>query len=260
MFPIRDDNPQILTPVVTYGLIAATFATWLLAQGLGAAAPLARSVCELGLTPGELLGTVPVGTSVPLGRGYACTVTGDPHPLTLLSHMFLHGSWMHLLGNLWFLYVFGDNVEDAMGHGRFLVFYVACGLAAAAAQIVSAPASPTPMVGASGAIGGVMGAYVVLYPRVWVHLLVWLGFYVTRIAVPAYFMLGYWLVLQLIGGAFDRSEGGGIAFWAHVGGFAAGSALIFVFRRPELVSRHPQHGWRPSGPRRHWDRRRHSWS
>lgn len=190
-----------------------------------------------------------------------CVLGEAPAPATLLSHMFLHGGWMHLLGNLWFLCVFGDNVEDSMGHLRFLVFYLLCGLAAAAAQIAAAPTSNIPMVGASGAIGGVMGAYVILYPRVWVHLLVWLGFYVTRVAVPAYCMLGYWLLLQLIGGALSRGDGGGVAFWAHVGGFAAGSLLIFLFRKRALVERHPQHGWRrPTAARRQWDRGSRAWS
>lgn len=260
MFPIRDENPQVLTPLVTYGLIGLTLLAWLELQGLGASAALARSVCELGLVPGELLGTAAPGTRVPLGRGAECVLTGEPEPATLLTHMFLHGGWLHLLGNLWFLYVFGDNVEDAMGHVRFAVFYLVCGLAAAAAQMLSAPASSTPMVGASGAIGGVMGAYVMLYPRVWVHLLVWFGFYVTRVAVPAYFMLGYWLLIQLIGGAVSRSEGGGVAFWAHVGGFVAGAVLVFPFRNPLLLARHPYHGWRQRrGARRRWDRRSHAW-
>jgi membrane associated rhomboid family serine protease len=259
VFPIRDDNPQILTPIVTYGLIGLTLVAWARLQGLGGSEALASSVCQLGLIPAELLGSAAPGTRVPLGDGRVCVLAESGQPLTLLTHMFLHAGWMHLIGNLWFLWIFGDNVEDSMGHLRFLVFYVVCGLAAAAAQMLSAPGSSVPMVGASGAIGGVMGAYVILYPRVWVHLLLVLGFYVTRVAVPAYFMLGYWLLLQLLGGAFSGGEGGGVAFWAHVGGFAAGSVMIFVFRKPALVARHPQHGWRRAQARRHWDRRRHRW-
>jgi membrane associated rhomboid family serine protease len=159
--------------------------------------------------------------------------------------MFLHGGWFHLIGNMWFLWIFGNNVEDSMGHARFVVFYLLCGLAAAALQVATQPSSIVPMVGASGAIGGVMGAYVMLYPRVRVHMFVFLGFYVTTIAVPAIFMLGYWFLVQLIGGAstFGREEGGGVAFWAHVGGFAAGALLIYVFKKPALVNRHPYHGW-----------------
>ena len=131
-----------------------------------------------------------------------------------------------------------------MGHARFALYYLLCGLAAAGLQVAANPASPIPMVGASGAIGGVMGAYVMLYPRVRVHLLLWLGFYVTTVAVPAAFMLFYWLAVQLIGGATSLgSEGGGVAFWAHVGGFVTGALLVLLFRDPALVARHPYHGW-----------------
>jgi membrane associated rhomboid family serine protease len=132
--------------------------------------------------------------------------------------MFLHGSWMHLLGNMWFLWLFGNNVEDSMSRGRFVAFYLLCGLAAALLQVVVEPASAIPMVGASGAISGVMGAYLVLFPRVRVFTLVPLGFILTTIALPAWAMLIYWAVIQLFGG-FSRlgDEGGGVAFWAHVG-------------------------------------------
>jgi membrane associated rhomboid family serine protease len=143
-----------------------------------------------------------------------------------------------------------------MGHLRFVVFYVLCGLAAAALQVASSPASGVPMVGASGAIGGVMGAYIVLYPRVHVHLLVWLGFYVTTVAVPAVLMLGYWLLLQLLGGFGSLgAEGGGVAFWAHVGGFVAGALLIPLFRDRNLLEQRPYHGWsRQELPSRSWRR------
>jgi membrane associated rhomboid family serine protease len=155
-----------------------------------------------------------------------------------LTSMFLHGGWFHLIGNMWFLWVFGNNVEDSMGHVRFLAFYLLCGVAAAATQTFMNPSSPIPMVGASGAISGVMGAYIVLYPRVRVHMLVFLGIFITRIVVPAYLMLGYWFVLQLLGGGLASEEGGGVAFWAHAGGFLAGAILIHVFRDPELVEKH----------------------
>jgi len=240
VFPIRDENPGVLTPVVTAALVAANVAAWALVQGLGNEAALTRSVCSLGLIPGELLHTVRAGTHVALGPNASCVISSHPNWLTPLTSMFLHGGWFHLIGNMWFLWLFGNNVEDAMGHARFAIFYVLCGLAAAAAQVISNPGSSMPMVGASGAIGGVMGAYIVLYPRVPVHMLLILGFYVTTVAVPAYFMLGYWFLLQLIGGTASlASEGGGVAFWAHVGGFAAGALLIFVFRDPALLARHP---------------------
>jgi membrane associated rhomboid family serine protease len=244
MFPLRDDNPHFLTPVVTYGIIAANAAVWVLVQGLGTEPLLPTSVCRLGLIPGELLGRLPPGSELPLGPDFACVVQAGTAWFTPLSSMFLHAGWMHVIGNLWFLWIFGNNVEDSMGHLRFALFYLLCGLAAAALQVASQPDSGVPMVGASGAIGGVMGAYVVLYPRVRVHLLLVLGFYVTRAIVPAYFMLGYWFLIQLLGGAAALGRaGGGVAFWAHVGGFAAGALLIFPFRSRALVNRHPHHGW-----------------
>jgi len=244
MFPIRDENPHFLTPYVTWALITLNVAAWIFVQQLGSEVGLVRSICNLGLVPGELLQTVAPGTAVPLSERYACVVDAQGDWLTLLTHMFLHGSWLHLIGNMWFLWLFGNNVEDSMGHGRFVVFYLLCGLAAATLQMTFSPRSAIPMVGASGAIGGVMGAYVVLYPRVRVHLLVVLGFYVTTIAVPAGFMLLYWLALQLFGGftTIGREEGG-VAFWAHVGGFVAGALLVLVFRNRALVDRHPYHGW-----------------
>lgn len=244
MIPIRDDNPTLLTPYVTYGITVLTAVFWLLSQGLGNDPALTRSVCELGLVPGELLGTLPTGYAVQVGPQTQCVVTGNSDWTTLITHMFLHGSWMHLLGNMWFLWIFGNNVEDSMGHARFAVFYLLCGLAAAALQIMSDPSSGIPMVGASGAIGGVMGAYLVLYPRVNVHMLFWFGFFVTTFAIPAYWMLGYWFLVQMIGGVGSLgAQGGGVAFWAHVGGFVAGAVLILKFRDPVLLNKHPYHGW-----------------
>jgi len=244
MFPIRDDNPQLLTPYGTYAIIVLNALVWVFVQGLGDPSTVAASVCTLGLIPGELLQLVSPGTRVAVGPGMACVLGSDPNWLTPFTSMFLHGGWMHIIGNMWFLWVFGDNVEDAMGSVRFLVFYVLCGLAAAALQIAAGPGSEVPMVGASGAIGGVMGAYVLLYPRVRVHLLIILIVYVTTISVPAVFMLGYWFLLQLLSGlAAPPGAGGGVAFWAHVGGFVAGALLVLVFRKKSLLARHPYYGW-----------------
>jgi membrane associated rhomboid family serine protease len=256
MLPIRDDNPHFLTPVTTLGIIGLNALAWVLLQGVGTEPFLSRSVCRLGLIPGELLQTLPPGTSFPLGDGAVCVITAGPSWHTPLTSMFLHGGWLHIGLNMWFLWIFGNNVEDSMGHLRFAVFYVLCGLAAAALQVASSPASGVPMVGASGAIGGVMGAYIVLYPRVHVHLLVWLGFYVTTVAVPAVLMLGYWLLLQLLGGFGSLgAEGGGVAFWAHVGGFVAGALLIPLFRDRNLLEQRPYHGWsRQELPSRSWRR------
>src|SRR6476619_4170837 len=177
MFPYRDDNPTLATPIATLLLIGLNVVAWVVVQGMGAEPNLSRSVCELGLIPGEFLGRLPDGFSIPMSRTMACVIEGDPSWYTWLTHMFLHGGWFHLIGNMWFLWIFGDNVEDSMGHARFALFYLLCGLAAAGLQVAAWPSSPVPMVGASGAIGGVMGAYVMLYPRVRVHLLLWLGFY-----------------------------------------------------------------------------------
>ncbi len=257
MFPLRDDNPHFLTPYTTWALIGLNVAVWVFVQGMGSNPALVRSICTLGLIPGELLGTVPPGTTVPMGPGLTCVLSGGSGWYTALTSMFMHGGWMHIIFNMWFLWIFGNNVEDSMGHLRFAVFYILCGLAAAALQILAQPGSTVPMVGASGAIGGVMGAYVLLYPRVNVHLLIFLGFFVTVVAVPAVFMLGYWFLLQLLGGLSSvGARGGGVAFWAHVGGFVAGIVLIPVFRKPELVAMHPNYGWSAQNRRPGWRRLR----
>jgi len=239
MFPIRDDNPTLATPVITMVLIGLNVAAWILVQGMGAEPYLSRSVCELGLIPGEFLGRIPEGTTFPLSRELSCVIT-DRHVFTPLTSMFLHGGWLHLIGNMWFLWLFGNNVEDSMGHARYLIFYLISGLAAAATQTFINPSSAIPMVGASGAISGVMGAYIVLYPRVRVHMLIFLGFFITRAVVPAYLMLGYWFLLQILGGlpSLGGEDTGGVAVWAHAGGFVAGAVLIQLFKDPALVARH----------------------
>jgi membrane associated rhomboid family serine protease len=230
MFPIRDESPTQTRPFIVPILIALNAAAWVLLQGMGNDPALANSVCRLGLIPGELLGTVPVGAQVSLGPGLACAVDGESW-FTPISSMFMHGGWFHLLGNMWFLWVFGDNVEDAMGHGGFLLFYLLAGLAAAAAQTLSSPTSAVPMVGASGAIGGVMGAYAIRFPRHRIDVLFFFGFFIRVIPLPAWVMLGYWFVIQLLSGTVGPAEGGGVAFWAHIGGFAAGAALALPFMR-----------------------------
>jgi len=246
MFPYRDENQTQRRSVVTLAIIAANVLVWVLVQGAGSGMKLAESVCNLGLIPGELTGMLPPGTAFPLGDGLACLTDPGRAPAHLLTSMFLHGSWMHLLGNMWFLWIFGDNVEDSTTRPRFLAFYLLCGLAAAFAQVVADPSSEVPMVGASGAISGVMGAYLVLYPRVRVFALVFLGFFVTSIALPAWVMLLYWMGLQVLGGlaSFGRS-GGGVAFWAHGGGFLAGVLLVKVFARRDRVLAHQAAQWQP---------------
>lgn len=234
MIPIRDDNPTVHPTVIVYGLIALNAAAWVFVQGLGTYPRIIESVFEFGVIPGELLGLVPPGTRVPAGPGMEYVFEAVPNYLSVVTHMFMHGGWLHLIGNMWFLYVFGDNIEDALGSVRFALFYLACGLAALVLQTVTHPASTVPMVGASGAISGVMGAYIVLFPRAPVHMLVFFGFFFTRVVVPAFFMLGYWFLLQLLGGFFSMAgPGGGVAFWAHVGGFVAGMLLVRPFCDPE---------------------------
>jgi membrane associated rhomboid family serine protease len=249
VFPYHDENATERTPFVTMGLIAACGLAWVGVQGAGAEVPLATSVCNLGLIAGEVTGTLPPGVRFPLGDDLVCLTDQGRQLSTVLTHMFLHGSWMHLLGNMWFLWLFGNNVEDAMTRPRFLAFYVLCGLAAAGLQVMTDPRSAIPMVGASGAISGVMGGYLILYPRVRVFTIIPLGFFMQTIALPAWVMLIYWMALQFFGGisSIGAESGGGVAFWAHVGGFIAGVVLIKLFTRPDRVAEHRRHHWRPAG-------------
>ena len=244
MFPYHDENQTQRTPYVTMALIAMSTLAWLLAQGAGSEMALAQSVCELGLIPGELTQSIPVGTRFPMGEGMACLTDPGAQYSHVLTSMFLHGSWMHLLGNMWFLWLFGNNIEDAMTRPRFVVFYLVCGLAAAIAQVATNPNSVVPMVGASGAISGVMGAYLILYPRVRVWAMLPLGFFLMRVTVPAWGMLLYWAFIQLASGITTvGGEGGGVAFWAHIGGFVAGPVVLLLLggrRRPR-----PQPALRP---------------
>jgi membrane associated rhomboid family serine protease len=245
VFPYHDENQTQRPAVVTLTIIGLCVFVWLFVQGAGSTEALARSVCNLGLIPGELTGLARPGTSMPLGEGLVCVVDPGPEASNILWSMFLHGSWMHLIGNMWFLWLFGNNIEDSMTRPRFVAFYLLCGLAAALLQVFVEPDSAIPMVGASGAISGVMGAYLVLYPRVRVFTFVPLGFFITSIALPAWVMLLYWMLLQVLGG-FTRIGGeGGVAFWAHVGGFLAGLVLVKLFVRPDHVQAHRGHHWRP---------------
>lgn len=227
MFPLRDDNPAELFPVITIGLILVTATVWILVQGAGLSeGALVGSVCTYGAIPAELTGADGWSRS-------PCT-PGGLRWGALLTSMFLHGGWGHVVGNMWFLWIFGNNVEDSMGHLRFLLFYVVAGLVAAGAHALSEPASTLPMVGASGAISAIMGAYLVLYPRARVRTLLFLFVFITVVDLPAFVYLGYWFLLQLVGTQAPVAAGG-VAFWAHVGGFAAGVLLVFLFRNRQLV-------------------------
>jgi membrane associated rhomboid family serine protease len=243
MIPISDDNPTLRFPIVTVALLVLLGAVWIFVQGAGFNAEvLAASVCNWGLVPGELTGLAKVGTGVPLGEHVACLVDDDPRNiLTPLTSMFMHGGWLHLLGNGLYLWVFGNNVEDSMGRLRFIVFYLLCGLAAAATQIAVGPASPLPMVGASGAIAGVLGAYLILYPRARVNLLVFLFIFIRVIPVPAWVILLVWFGMQLLSGlpqlsSVQTAVSAGVAVWAHIGGFVAGVVLVRLFENRKLVA------------------------
>lgn len=244
MIPISDENPVLRTPVVTYALLAALVLTWVVVQGAGLdARTVAASVCNLGMVPAELTGRAPLGTAVPIGANMACVVDDQAiNWLTPLTSMFLHGGWGHLLGNCLFLWIFGNNVEDSMGRMRYLAFYLLCGLAAAGAHVLAGPASPVPTVGASGAISGVLGAYLVLYPRVHVRVLIPIIIFFTVVRVPAFVVLLLWFAFQVLAGlpqlsSVDADVSGGVAVWAHVGGFLAGVLLVKPFENRELVRR-----------------------
>jgi membrane associated rhomboid family serine protease len=227
MFPLYDDNPTEIFPLVTLFLMGACIAVWVYLQGAGMdPGTLEGSVCALGAIPAEVTGAG--------GGGGPCNLGGLTWS-ALLTSMFLHGSWMHLIGNLWFLWIFGNNVEDSMGHGRFLLFYLLTGMVAAGSHVVSAPSSVIPMVGASGAISAIMGAYLVLYPRARVNTLFIIIILIRIYPLPAWFFLLYWFFLQLASSSIQGAAGGGVAFMAHIGGFVAGVVLVKLFQNSDLV-------------------------
>lgn len=243
MIPIGDENPTLRTPYMTYALLGLTIGSWLLVQGAGFNEEvLAASICNLGLVPGEVTGQAPVGLGVPLTERLACVVDREQvNVVTPITSMFLHGGWGHLLGNMLFFWVFGNNVEDSMGHMRFLVFYLVCGIIAAIAHVLVAPGSPVPTVGASGAVSGIMGAYLVLYPQVRVRMLFFFLIFFRVIDLRAWLVLIFWFLWQVLSGLPElmsmRPEvSGGVAFWAHVGGFVAGVVLIKLFERRSFVA------------------------
>ena len=210
MIPLRDVIPSRTPPYITITIIILNAIAWLFELNLP------DDVRQAFLT---VYGVVPA----------------DFHASTLITSMFLHGSWMHVIGNMWYLWIFGDNVEDRLGHGRFIIFYLACGIVAAVGQILIDPASPLPTIGASGAIAGVMGAYFVLYPRSRVLTLVPLILWWEIFEMPAIVLLGFWFLMQLFSaGAIAvtaSTHGGGVAFMAHVAGFVAGAASVFLIRQ-----------------------------
>lgn len=243
VLPYRDENETIRTPIATFALIGLNVFVWFFVQGAGFTEALPASVCNYGLIPAELTLSAPPGSGFAMGHGLACLIDAGRAPEHIFTSMFLHGSWSHILGNMWFLWLTGNNIEDSMGRGRFIAFYLLSGIGAAAAQVLAEPTAIQPMVGASGAISGVMGAYLLLFPRVRVFAFVWILFFITSIAVPAWLMLGLWAGLQLLDGLSGVENG--VAVWAHIGGFAVGLALIRLFVRPNYLAQHRAHHWRP---------------
>jgi membrane associated rhomboid family serine protease len=256
VIPLSDENPTLRTPIVTYVLVGLNALVWVFVQGAGLdPTTLAASVCNLGLVAGELTGMAATGTGVQIAAGMQCLVDNDPiNYITPVTSMFLHGSWAHIIGNMLFLWVFGNNVEDSMGRLRFVVFYVGAGLLAALAQVVVEPGSAVPMVGASGAIAGVMGGYLVLYPRVRVNMLFIFIIFFKVIPLPAWAVLIWWGAVQVLtalpalmnGGA----SSGGVAVMAHIGGFVAGMLLIKLFEDKELYAQHAYGHFRDTRHRR----------
>jgi membrane associated rhomboid family serine protease len=240
VIPIGDENRAArLTPVVNYAIIAINVLVFLYQLTL-TEPELQRFILTFGAIPYELTHNVALNPPSPI-----------PVYLTVLTSMFMHGGWLHIIGNMLFLWIFGDNVEDAMGHVKYLIFYLLGGTAAAVAQTLIAPDSTIPMVGASGAIAAVMAAYLVSFPKNLVRVLVFLGFFVTVFRVPALIMIGIWFLLQFITGVASlgvatAEQSGGVAFWAHIGGFIAGLLLVWIFRNPKAVERQrmAQQTWR----------------
>jgi len=221
MIPLHDNNPTERPPIITIAWIVACALVFLYQASLPAG-PGETFVFQYGAIPALVFGEADLpemGVAIP---AYA----------TLITSMFLHGGWMHLIGNMLYLWVFGNNIEDAMGHAKYIAFYLTCGILAALSHALTDPSSSIPMVGASGAISGILGAYLLLFPRAKV-LVMMPALGATR--VPAAIVLGMWFVMQLLSGGMSiGSEGGGVAFFAHIGGFLAGMALIGLFKRPDV--------------------------
>lgn len=232
MIPLKDDNPTRATPFVNYGLIAGCVLVFLFQLSVGAAGGQ-RLVYALGAIPAVLVGDKHLPDALYM----------VPPLATILTSMFLHGGWLHLFGNMLYLWIFGDNVEDAMGHVRFFLFYFLCGTAAVFAQALPAPDSQIPMIGASGAISGVLGAYILLFPHARVVVAIPIGFYAQLVRMPAMLILGLWFVLQLIESLIAPPGQAGVAFRAHIGGFILGMLLIPVFKRRDVPLWHRPARW-----------------
>ena len=228
MIPLRDDNPSNTPQIVTIAFIVMCVLVFLWQLSFGAQGGQ-RIVYALGVVPASLLGQGQLPAELSL----------VPPWMTVFTSMFMHGGWMHLIGNMLYLWIFGDNVEDSMGHGRFVVFYLLCGIAAVFAQALPEPGSTVPMIGASGAISGVLGAYLLMYPHARVLVAIPFGFYLHMMRIPAGLVLVLWFGLQLLSNVMAQPGQGGVAFRAHIGGFIAGMILIPLFKQRRVRLRLP---------------------
>jgi membrane associated rhomboid family serine protease len=231
MIPLHDDNPTRIKPIFTVGLIAVTVFVFGYQLSLGPKAGQ-TFVYQYGAIPAVLFGFESLPSQIQM----------IPAPFSLITSMFLHGGIMHLVGNMLYLWIFGNNIEDAMGHGRFVLFYLICGVIAALSHALTDAGSVVPMIGASGAISGILGAYLLLYPRAQVLVLIPLGFFTRLMYIPAGFVLGLWFLLQLISGSATVGQGGGgVAWFAHIGGFLAGMILVGLFKQRSVRLFNPPH-------------------
>ena len=223
--PLYDDNPIQRAAVVNYSLIGLCVGAFLWQLGHNQH----QILFGYGMIPAVLFGSAHLAPHLRVLPAWA----------TLFTSMFLHGGWFHLIGNMLFLWIFGNNVEDALGHLRYLVLYLVSGVAAALLQALFDPSSHVPMIGASGAIAGALGAYVALFPRANVHVFVWIVIFFRIVNVPAWTLLGLWFAMQLVSGLTQGHGNPGVAFWAHVGGFVTGIVLVVVLRPPGVALLQP---------------------
>lgn len=237
LLPIGDDNQGRLSrPFVVYIIVAINAVVFLLFQQATSSEAGAEFTYAYSVVPYEITHNVDLVTPVRIPGGPVIPQEPGPSPiwLTIFTSMFMHGGWMHILGNMLYLWIFGDNIEDNFGHAKFLIFYLVCGVAASFAQILADPNSLIPSLGASGAIAGVLGAYLIMFPRNRVRTLLPLGFLWTTIELPAVVVLGFWIVIQIFSqytSSLEHTRGGGVAYMAHIGGFSAGLVLCLLFRR-----------------------------
>ena len=223
MIPLKDDNPTNTRPIITYCLIAICLLVFIIELSLSSYRD-GTFFYSFGLIPSVLLGKLKLSQDLYVIPSY----------ITVITSMFVHGGFMHLIGNMLYMWIFADNIEESIGKIKFLIFYLLCGIGAAMAQVFTDANSQIPMVGASGAIGGILGAYLINYPKAKVLVLIPFGFFSQLIKIKAIYVLGFWFVLQFINSALSTSKGGGVAYSAHIGGFICGIILILIFNKKKI--------------------------